>query len=61
MLIKTITDNENGRKWEIYKESNNNYSYRYYEYYKAIGWRLITSENNYSKDCIEYEFDIEVA
>ena len=61
MLIKNIIDNENGKKWEIYKESENNYSYKYYEYFKSIGWRLITSESNYSKDVIEWEFDIQIA
>ena len=61
MLIKTIEDKENGRKWEIYKESENNYSYKYYEYFNSIGWRLITNEKNYNKDAIEWEFDIKVA
>ena len=61
MLIKTITNNENGKKWEIYKKSEYNYSCKYYEYFNSIGWRLITSENNYNKDAIEWEFDIEVA
>ena len=61
MLIKTITDNENGKKWEIYKKSEYNYSYKYYEYFNSIGWRLITSENNYNKDAIERELDTEIA
>jgi len=58
MLIKTIIDND--RKWEIYKNLDNNYSYKYYEYFKSCGWRLINNGNNYTRDAIEWEFDIKV-
>ena len=61
MLIKTIIDNESGKKWEIFKNSDNDYFYKYYEYFNSIEWRLITSENNYTRDAIEWEFDIKVA
>ena len=60
MLIKTIIDNENGKKWEIFKNSDNDYSYKYYEYFNSIGWRFVASDNNYTKDAIEWEFDIQV-
>jgi len=61
MLIKTIIDNESGKKWEIFKNSDNDYFYKYYEYFNSIEWRLITSENNYTRDAIEWEFDIQIA
>lgn len=57
MLIKTILDNEDGRKWEIFKKSENDYFYKYYEFFAQIGWRLINESNSYSKDAIEWEFD----
>jgi hypothetical protein len=59
MLIKTITDETNGRKWEIYKEEDNkHYRYIYYEFYTQIGWRKITGEKNFTKDAIEWDLDI---
>lgn len=63
MLIRTITDEQNGRKWEIFKKSDNEYFYIYYEFFKQIGWRFIGREgdhnNSYlSKDYIQYQFDI---
>jgi hypothetical protein len=61
MLIKTITDNENGRKWEIFKKFNNNYFYKYYEFFNQIGWRLTGIEENYTRDSIEFEFDVSLA
>ena len=65
MLVRTITDSENGRKWEIYKKSENSYYYKYYEFFKQIGWRLTgTAGNNrdgyFTKDCIEWDFDISI-
>ena len=39
MVIRTILDEENGRKWEIFKKSDNEYFYKYYEFFKQIGWR----------------------
>lgn len=61
MLIKTIVDNENGRKWEIIKNGDNLYSVKYYELFQSKGWRLIGADEGYTKDCIEWEYDIEVA
>jgi len=63
MLFKTITDEENGKKWEIFKKSDNEYFYKYYEYFKQCGWRLNAREGDHikgylSKSCIEWEFDI---
>jgi len=59
MLIKTITDNKIGKKWEIYKEEDNkHYRYVYYEFYSKIGWRKIAEEKNFTKDAIEWGLDI---
>lgn len=60
MLIKTIENKEYGKKWEIYKQSATNYIYKYYEYFKSIGWKLIGISENYSKDCIEWELETEL-
>ena len=60
MLVRTITDSENGRKWEIYKKSDNEYYYKYYEFFKQIGWRLTGTSEHMSKDCIEWDFDISI-
>lgn len=65
MLIKTICDNENGRKWEIFKKSENSYYYKYYEFFRKIGWRLtITAGNDrdgyFTKDYIEWDFNISI-
>lgn len=65
MLIKTITDKQEGRKWEIYKKSDNEYFYKYYEFFKQTGWRLTCREgdniNGYlTKDVVEWEFDIKL-
>jgi len=63
MLIRTITDNENGRKWEIFKKSDNEYFYKYYEYFKQIGWKLTGRTGDHingylTKDYIQWDFDI---
>jgi hypothetical protein len=65
MLIKTITDKANGKKWEIFKKSNNEYFYKYYEFFKQIGWKLTGREGDHingylTKDCIEWNFDITI-
>lgn len=65
MKVKTIIDNENGRKWEIYKNGdlcgNEDYSVKYYEFFTSCGWRLTYIEPHCSRDYIEYEFEIKVA
>ena len=58
-LVKTIKDEENGRKWEIYRENKNKYYYKYYEFFSGCGWRQIgKQEGFFTKDAIEWEFDI---
>ena len=61
MLIKTITDETNGKKWEIFKKSDNEYFYKYYEFFKQIGWRLTGRISEcFTKECIEWELDITI-
>jgi hypothetical protein len=61
--IKIIINENDGRKWEIYKKSDNEYFYKYYEFFKQIGWRLTGREGDHikgyiTKDCIKYQFEI---
>lgn len=63
MLIRTITDEENGRKWEIHKKQDNEYFYKYFEYFKQCGWRLTARDGDHikgylTKDLIQWEFGI---
>lgn len=63
MLVRTITDDQEGRKWEIYKKSDDEYFYKYYEFFKQIGWRLTGRTGDHiggylTKDVIEGEFNI---
>lgn len=57
MPVKAIVDNEMGKKWEIIKNGLL-YSIKYYEYFESCGWRFLFSEADYTKDAIEYYFDI---
>ena len=66
MLVRTIENKENGTKWEIYKKSENEYFAKYYEFYSSIGWKFLFQDGGqkqgfYSKECIEYDFDIKIA
>ncbi len=67
MLVRTIENKESGTKTEIYKKSENQYFTKYYEYFSSCGWRFVSQDGGheqgfyYSKECIEYDFDIKVA
>lgn len=62
MLVKTIENKENGTKFEIYKNGENDYSYKYFEFYQSCGQRQIgKEEENYTKECIEEDFMTKVA
>lgn len=71
MKVKTIIDNENGRKWEIYKHENKTgfpypvYTVNYYEFFKVDGWRLTSDgakmKDYCTKEFIEEEFEIKIA
>ena len=66
MKIKTITDEDSGRCWEIYKKGNNQYYYKYYEFFRATDWRLTGQSGGhaegyyYTKASIEWEFETTV-
>lgn len=64
--IKTIEDKESGRKWEIFKKSDNQYYFKYFEFFKSCGWKYLGREGDHingylTKDQIEYQFDVFVA
>lgn len=61
MTVKTITENKIGRKWEIIKNNDNLYSVNYYEFFKDIGWRLTGTDDGYTKDAVEWEYDVELS
>jgi hypothetical protein len=66
MKVRTITDEQDGRKWEIYKKSDNEYYYKYYEFFQAAGWRLTGqrgghADGYYTKETIEWKFEIVLA
>jgi hypothetical protein len=46
MKIREIINRRSGRKWEIFKDGENNYSYKYYERfsYAPEEWRLTATE-----------------
>lgn len=59
MLIKTIIDHQEGRKWEIYKEEDNkHFRYIYYEFFRQIGWRKTSEGKNYTEDDLEWRLGI---
>lgn len=55
------------KKWEIYKKEENQYFTKYYEYYQSCGWQFLFQDGGhkqgfyYTKESIEYDFDIKVA
>ena len=66
MLIKKIVDENEGRKWEIYKKAENEYFYKYYEFFNQMGWKFTAREGDHingylTKEVIQYQFDILVA
>lgn len=64
MKVREIVDKEAGRKWEIFKKAEDEYFYKYYEFFAACGWRFICQDGGhkqgyyYSKKSIEYEFAV---
>lgn len=67
MLAKIIENKEYGKKWEIYKKEENQYYYKYYEFFQSCGWKFIAQDGGeeqgfyLSKESIEYDFDIQLA
>jgi hypothetical protein len=60
MIIKTIINEQFGKKWEITKHEENRYSIKYYEYFKNCGWKSYMPVEYCDKDYIEYIFDIKL-
>lgn len=55
----TVYNNNRDGKWEIVKNADaDSYTVTYYERYDACGWKQIGAAETYSKECAEYEFDI---
>lgn len=67
MLIRTIENKERGSKTEIYMNAENQYFCKYYEFFQSCGWRFLFQDGGdkqefyYSKESIEYDFDIKIA
>ncbi len=63
MTVKTIIDNEQGRKWEINKHGEDDYTVAYFEFFQSIGWRELKAGpvEHWSKEALESEFDCKVA
>lgn len=61
MLIMTIPGNSDRTKFEIYKHSDDDYSVRYM-WFDAGRWTDGGFKpEHYSRDCLEWEFEISVA
>ena len=66
MKVKEVIDKEKGKKWEVFKKSENQYYVKYCEFFKSCGWRLLFQDGGhragfyYSRAAIEYEFGITV-
>lgn len=64
-MKRIIVDKENGKKWEIIKHGENDYTVNYYEFYSSRGWvhlfPQLDRNQHFTKDCIELEFGIIIA
>lgn len=61
MLVRTIIDKENGRKWEIIEYAEEIYTVQYYELFKDCGWKQYKQDNTiWTKEAIEIEFGIKL-
>lgn len=59
MTVKTLTTKDS--KIEIIKVSENNYTLKFYEFYSSIGWKLLSVDERYTKELVEWEYDIQIA
>jgi hypothetical protein len=60
---RTIIDKQNGRKWEIFKKSANEYYIKYYEYFTSCDWRYMWQDGDhiegyYDRETIQDKFNI---
>ena len=60
MTTYQIINNEIGTRWDIIKQGDDTYTARYYEMC-AGEWRYILEETGYTKESLEWDFDIKVA
>lgn len=64
MKVREIIDDENGRRWDIFKKTEDQYFYKYYEFFSSCGWRFVCQDGGHKqgyywgKNEIEREFDI---
>ena len=62
MTVAQIINEERGTRFDIVKLREDFYRVDYYEYYTVCGWRFLFSGNElWSRDAIEWEFEIQVA
>lgn len=55
-----IINSENGAKMRVVK-AGDLYNLEFWEYSKARGWRLICTDNGWTKDAVECEYDIRIS
>ena len=55
-----LTDKENGRKWEITSREDGDFWVQYFEFFKDIGWHSYTKGERYSREAVQFEFDLNV-
>ena len=58
--VYTMKIMEAGTKWEILKVSEDCYTAKLYEMHSG-DWRFLVQDGYYTKDGIEFEFDIKIA
>lgn len=57
MKVLLVEELENGVKYEYGILPDGHYGYTRYEKYNGA-WKRLGGEYNYSKDCLEWEFEI---
>lgn len=58
--ITSIYNQNEGKKWEIFKEDDRGYALKYYEYFIKSGFQFISLDRHLHKDVINYIFDIDI-
>lgn len=54
--VKVIENKLNGQKWEIFKRSENEYFYKYYEFHSSCGWKFMWREGDHKKGYLTREY-----
>lgn len=60
MKVMEIVNKKAGTKWEILKVSEDCYTAKLYEMHSG-DWRFLVQDGYYTKEGIEFEFDIKIA